>query len=148
MQQMERHLQHAKKKIASWKTEERDDAVPLGEQLRALDELVRAGKVRHVGVSNETPFGVCSFADDTLDRPVCLAQCKPAALKAVAEKLGEHYYGWLFVALSYRWLSADHPDPDDADAAKPALGQVEYHLPLGRVANHFTSAIVWLGRIW
>ena len=42
---------------------ERDDAVPLGEQLRALDELVRAGKVRHVGVSNETPFGVCSFAE-------------------------------------------------------------------------------------
>jgi hypothetical protein len=33
-------------------------------------------------------------------------------LKAVAEKLGEDRYGWLFVALSYRWLSADHPDPD------------------------------------
>ena len=32
-------------------------------------------------------------------------------LKAVAEKLGKDY-GFLFVALSYRWLSADHPDPD------------------------------------
>ena len=29
----------------------------------------------------------------------------------MAEKMGD-YYGWLFVALSYRWLSADHPDPD------------------------------------
>ena len=33
-------------------------------------------------------------------------------LKAVAEKLGKDRYGYLFVALSYRWLSADHPDPD------------------------------------
>ena len=37
-------------------------------------------------------------------------------LKTMAEHLGEPFlgYGWgnLFVALSYRWLSADHPDPD------------------------------------
>lgn len=33
------------------------------EQLSALQELVDAGKVRHVGVSNETPFGVCSMAE-------------------------------------------------------------------------------------
>ncbi len=30
-------------------------------QLQALDKLVRAGKVRAVGVSNETPYGVCEF---------------------------------------------------------------------------------------
>lgn len=30
-------------------------------QLEALDELVREGKVRHVGLSNETPWGVCEF---------------------------------------------------------------------------------------
>jgi len=37
--------------------------VPVGfeEQLEALQEVVRAGKVRYVGVSNETPYGVCSF---------------------------------------------------------------------------------------
>jgi aryl-alcohol dehydrogenase-like predicted oxidoreductase len=33
-------------------------SVAIEETLGALDELVRAGKVRHVGLSNETPWGV------------------------------------------------------------------------------------------
>ena len=35
---------------------EADDSIPFEETLSALDELVKAGKVRHVGVSNETPW--------------------------------------------------------------------------------------------
>lgn len=31
------------------------------EQLEALQEVVKAGKVRYIGVSNETPFGVCQM---------------------------------------------------------------------------------------
>lgn len=31
------------------------------EQLHALDRLVRAGKVRHIGLSNETPYGLHEF---------------------------------------------------------------------------------------
>jgi len=31
------------------------------EQLQALDQLVRAGKVRYIGLSNETPYGVHEF---------------------------------------------------------------------------------------
>lgn len=39
-----------------------DDAgVPLEETLRALDDLIKAGKIRHVGVSNETPWGVMTY---------------------------------------------------------------------------------------
>ena len=30
-------------------------------QLEAMDTLVKAGKVRHIGLSNETPWGVCEF---------------------------------------------------------------------------------------
>lgn len=37
------------------------DAVPIREQLEALAELVREGKVREVGVSNEQPWGVMEF---------------------------------------------------------------------------------------
>jgi ABC-type multidrug transport system ATPase subunit len=33
----------------------------IHEQLEALAELVRAGKVRAIGLSNETPYGVCEF---------------------------------------------------------------------------------------
>lgn len=38
------------------------DTVPIAEQLEALGELVRAGKVRYLGLSNETPWGVGEFA--------------------------------------------------------------------------------------
>lgn len=37
------------------------DGVPIAETLDALGELVRLGKVRHVGVSNETPWGVMEY---------------------------------------------------------------------------------------
>lgn len=36
-------------------------AVPIREQLETLAELVREGKVRHVGLSNEHPWGVMEF---------------------------------------------------------------------------------------
>ncbi len=34
---------------------------PIEETLAALNDLVKAGKVRHVGLSNETPWGVARF---------------------------------------------------------------------------------------
>ncbi|MBI3479942.1 MAG: NADP(H)-dependent aldo-keto reductase [Nitrosomonadales bacterium] len=34
---------------------------PIAEQLHALAELVKAGKVRHIGLSNETPWGIAEF---------------------------------------------------------------------------------------
>lgn len=36
-------------------------ATPILEQIEAMDELVRAGKIRHYGLSNETSWGVCEF---------------------------------------------------------------------------------------
>ncbi len=37
------------------------DTTPVAEQLEVLAELVKAGKVRHIGLSNETPWGVMEF---------------------------------------------------------------------------------------
>ena len=50
-----------------------DDPIPIPETLAALGELVKAGKIRAVGVSNETPWGVMTFlnaaaADPALPR--------------------------------------------------------------------------------
>ena len=36
----------------------RDATTPVEETLEALDDLVRAGKIRYVGLSNETPWGL------------------------------------------------------------------------------------------
>jgi aryl-alcohol dehydrogenase-like predicted oxidoreductase len=56
---------------------ERPDAVPISEQLRAVEELIKAGKVRSFGLSNETPYGAAAFATTAallgLPRP-CLSQ--------------------------------------------------------------------------
>lgn len=38
-----------------------DNYTPMEESLEALDALVKAGKIRHVGLSNETPWGVMKF---------------------------------------------------------------------------------------
>ncbi len=37
------------------------DGTPILAQLETLGELVREGKIRHIGLSNETPWGVCQF---------------------------------------------------------------------------------------
>ncbi|MEZ5892893.1 MAG: aldo/keto reductase [Parvularculaceae bacterium] len=48
-----------------------DKGVPFEETLGALGDLVREGKVRHVGVSNESPYGVMSYlkASETKNLP-------------------------------------------------------------------------------
>ncbi len=37
------------------------DGVPIEETLQALGEMVASGKVRHIGISNETPWGVAEY---------------------------------------------------------------------------------------
>ncbi|MGO1501297.1 MAG: NADP(H)-dependent aldo-keto reductase [Marinobacter sp.] len=38
-----------------------EQATPIEETLEALNELVEAGKVRHIGISNETPWGTMEY---------------------------------------------------------------------------------------
>ena len=40
---------------------ENEDTVPIEETLEALDRLIEAGKIRHIGVPNETPWGLSRF---------------------------------------------------------------------------------------
>ncbi len=40
-----------------------DDSIPIEDQLQTLDDLVRAGKIRFIGLSNETPWGVMRFLE-------------------------------------------------------------------------------------
>ncbi|GAB4365170.1 MAG: NADP(H)-dependent aldo-keto reductase [Kiloniellaceae bacterium] len=45
----------------AYEHEDGADETPIEETLEALDAVVRAGKVRHVGLSNENPWGVMRF---------------------------------------------------------------------------------------
>lgn len=40
-----------------------EDMTPIEETLAALDQLIQTGKVRHIGVSNETPWGVMQYLE-------------------------------------------------------------------------------------
>jgi len=42
---------------------ERDGDIPFEEQLRGLQRVIEAGKVRYVGLSNETSYGVMRFCE-------------------------------------------------------------------------------------
>ena len=39
------------------------ESTSFEEQLSTLNEVVQAGKVRYIGLSNETPYGVCSMVE-------------------------------------------------------------------------------------
>lgn len=45
----------------SFEPKKERNSVPIEDTLGALDELVKASKIRHVGVSNESPWGVCEY---------------------------------------------------------------------------------------
>ena len=42
--------------------EERASSVPIEEQLGVFADFIKAGKIRHLGVSNETPWGLCEWS--------------------------------------------------------------------------------------
>ncbi len=59
-----------------------DDGIAVEETLSALSECVRAGKVRAIGVSNETPWGVMRYLHfaDTLKMPRIVTVQNPYSL--------------------------------------------------------------------
>jgi aryl-alcohol dehydrogenase-like predicted oxidoreductase len=56
---------------SSYDVTQEHDSTPIAEQLQALAELVKTGKVRHIGLSNETAWGVGEFvrSAEQLDLP-------------------------------------------------------------------------------
>ena len=42
---------------------EKFDPVPFEEQVSAIGELIKSGKIRHWGLSNETAYGVCKMVE-------------------------------------------------------------------------------------
>lgn len=43
----------------------RDGAIPIAETAAALRDLIEEGKVRYIGLSNESPYGVCEWVKAT-----------------------------------------------------------------------------------
>lgn len=103
---------------------EQDDATPLEESLSALKELVDAGKVRAVGISNETAWGMthCLSLADKLGLPRIASTQNPYSLLnrtyevalaeiGIREKVGLLAHSPLaFGVLSGKYLDGARPE--------------------------------------
>jgi len=73
-----------------------DSPIPVDETLRALEDLVTAGKVRAIGLSNETPWGLSqflSFADQlNLPKVVSVQNAYNLVNRSYESGLSEFYY--------------------------------------------------------
>lgn len=105
---------------------------PIEEQLRALEQLVKAGKVRHIGLSNETPWGLMEFlrVAEQHGLPRVASVQNPYALtsRAVDNGLDEVLYraqvGLLaYSPLGFGALTGKYDEPG-FDPAQPALGRI------------------------
>lgn len=100
-----------------------EDTTPVEETLGVLAEFVQAGKIRHIGVSNETPWGVAQFlrAAEQLNLPRIVSIQNPYNLLNRSFELGlsefSHreqigllaYSPLAFGTLSGKYLNDAHP---------------------------------------
>ncbi|MEP7083168.1 MAG: aldo/keto reductase [Betaproteobacteria bacterium] len=88
---------------------DRTDSTPILEQLEALARLVEAGKVRYIGLSNETPYGVMQFlkhADDHgLPRVVSIQNAYSLVNRAFEQALTEVAHHEKVALLAYSPLA-------------------------------------------
>ena len=105
------------------------------EQLQALDLLVKAGKVRHIGLSNESPWGLMEFLHvaERLGLPRVVSVQNPYALvnRSLDNALDEamHRSGTALLAyspLGFGTLTGKYDDAglDPAQPAQPGSGRL------------------------
>ena len=116
-----------------------DQPIPIDETLEALHSLVQSGRVRHVGLSNETPWGVMQFlnASHQCNYPRVVSVQNPYSLLnrsfevglaevAIREQTGLLAYSPLgFGVLSGKYLNQQ----------KPANARLTLHPDYDRYSN-------------
>ena len=75
---------------------EENDMTSIAETLSALAELVQMGKVRHIGISNETPWGVTQYlkAAEQLELPRIVSIQNPYSLLNRSFEIGLAEYAY------------------------------------------------------
>nr|WP_163501116.1 NADP(H)-dependent aldo-keto reductase [Halomonas socia] len=134
--------------------DDEEDAIALEETLAALKELVEAGKVRAIGLSNETPWGVmrCLRLAETLDVPRVASVQNPYNLLNRSFEVGlaeiAHREGVGLLAyspLGFGVLSGKY-----LDGARPPKGRLTLYERFKRytseVAEEATRAYVQIAR--
>jgi aryl-alcohol dehydrogenase-like predicted oxidoreductase len=123
---------------------EHENFTPVAETLEALNDCVQAGKVRHIGLSNETPWGIMRFLQlaEQLDLPRVVSVQNPYNLLNRSYEVGAAEVSWRehcgllaysplgFGTLSGKYLHGARPAgarltlfPDYTRYSSPAAGQ-------------------------
>jgi len=133
---------------------EEEQFTPPEETLRALEQLVKQGKVRHIGVSNETPWGVMRHlhASETQELPRIASIQNPYSLLnrtfeiGLAEIACREDVGLLaYSPLGFGVLSGKYLDGQMPDGSRLALFP-NYTRYSGAQADAATAAYVDLAR--
>jgi len=99
-------------------------ATPIIEQVEAMDALVRAGKIRHWGLSNETTWGVCEYVRVAklhgLALPITIQNVYSMVSRKFDEDLAEACYREQLSLLAYSPLAGGALTGKYRNDARPA----------------------------
>jgi aryl-alcohol dehydrogenase-like predicted oxidoreductase len=107
-----------------------DEFTPIAETLQALDEQVKAGKIRYIGLSNETPWGVMNFLNtaDRLGLPQVVSVQNPYSLLNRSYEIGMAEVSYreecgllAYSPLGFGVLSGKYLDEQKPDGARITL---------------------------
>jgi aryl-alcohol dehydrogenase (NADP+) len=109
---------------------------PIEDQLAALDSVVKAGKVRYIGLSNESPWGVMQFLSIARERKLPI----PASIQNAYSLLNRTYEPALsevtrregIPLIPYSALAFGHLTGKYLNAAQPAGARLTLFPPFGQ----------------
>ena len=124
-----------------WVDDEQSD--DIGETLTALAELVKSGRVRHIGLSNETPWGVAEFLkqSERLGLPRILSVQNPYSLlnRQYETGLAEFSHRERIGLLAYSPLAFGVLTGKYLDGAQPAGARLSAGSAYGRFARYASA---------
>ncbi|MBX9962801.1 MAG: NADP(H)-dependent aldo-keto reductase [Burkholderiales bacterium] len=110
--------------------------VPIAEQLEAFGAMVKAGKIRHLGLSNETPWGTLEFLREAerlkLPRAVSIQNAYNLLNRSFESGLSEVHRNENIGLLAYSPLAFGHLSGKYLDGAKPAGARLTVYPPFGQ----------------
>jgi len=133
---------------------EADESVPIEESLQVLADLVKSGKVRHIGISNETPWGAMRFMQlaETRGLPRAVSIQNPYSLlnRSFEVGLAEISHREQLGLLAYSPLAFGTLSGKYLNGAQPADGRLTLYARFSRytseVAQLAIAAYVALAR--
>ena len=126
----------------------RDDAkaTPIEETLSALAELIKAGKARHIGISNETPWGLAEYLrlhhEKNLPRVVSVQNPYSLLNRSYEIGLAEFSHREQIGLLAYSPLAFGVLSGKYLDGARPANGRITLFKRFSRYTSEQADAAV------